>query len=134
MKQIFTLLILLGLCPVSLGCIISPYQMTAMNSENLRDLSDAIFFGKLVELKTNKDGKQLATFFVIKSIKGDLEGRVKIRNEHLSSCFRQLQTIDSAYYIFATKSQIIGQYDISNSVSNGFVPFEWAVDQDWSFN
>jgi hypothetical protein len=117
-----------------LGCIISPYQMTAMNSENLRDLSDAIFFGKLVELKTNKDGKQLATFFVIKSIKGDLEGRVKIRNEHLSSCFRQLQTIDSAYYIFATKSQIIGQYDISNSVSNGFVPFEWAVDQDWSFN
>ncbi len=134
MKQILTLLILIGLCPTCLGCMLSPYKLTAMNSEKLINLSDVIFFGKLVELKTNKNGKQLSTFFVIKSMKGDLEGRVKIRNEHLSSCFRPLQTIDSAYYIFATKSQIIGQYDVSNSVSNGFVPFEWAVDQDWSFN
>ncbi len=69
MKHIFTLLILIGLCPVSLGCIISPYKMTIMNSENLRNLSDVIFFGKLVDLKTKEDGKQLANFFVIKSIK-----------------------------------------------------------------
>ncbi len=134
MKQIFTLLILIGLCPVSLGCIISPYQMTAMNSENLRDLSDVIFFGKLVDLETKKDGKQLAKFFVIKSIKGELEGRVEIRNEHLSSCFRGFQTLDSAYYIFATKSQFSGQYEVTNSSSNGFVPFEWAVGQKWEFN
>jgi len=88
MKHIFTLLILIGLCPVSLGCIISPYKMTIMNSENLRNLSDVIFFGKLVDLKTKEDGKQLANFFVIKSIKGELEWRMEIRNEDLTSCFR----------------------------------------------
>lgn len=134
MKQIFTLFILIGLCPISLGCIISPYKMTAMNTENLRDLSDVIFFGKLVELKTNENGKQLAKFFVIKSIKGELEGRVEIRNEDLSSCFRGFQALDSAYYIFATKSQFPGQYEVTNSSSNGFIPFEWAVNQKWEFN
>jgi len=108
--------------------------MTAINSENLRNLSDVIFFGKLVALETSEDGKQLAKFFVIKSIKGELEGRVEVRNEELSSCFRGFQTLDSAYYIFATKSQFSGQYEITNSSSNGFVPFEWAVNQEWEFN
>ncbi len=134
MKQILTLLILIVLCPTCLGCMLSPYKLTAMNSEKLRNLSDVIFFGKLVELKTKEDGRQLATFFVIKPIKGDLEGRVRVRNEVLSSCFRPFRTIDSAYYIFATNSQTSGQYEVANSESNGFVPFEWAVDQNWGFN
>ncbi len=104
-----------------------------MNSEKLRNLSDAIFFEKLVDLKTKEDGKQLANFFVIKSIKGELEGRVEIRNEDLTSCFRGFRTLDSAYYIFATKSQFSGQYEVTNSSSNGFVPFDWAVGQKWGF-
>jgi len=107
--------------------------MTIMNSEKLRNLSDAIFFEKLVDLKTKEDGKQLANFFVIKSIKGELEGRVEIRNEDLTSCFRGFRTLDSAYYIFATKSQFSGQYEVTNSSSNGFVPFVWAVGQKWGF-
>jgi len=134
MKKIFTLLILIGLCPISFGCIISPFKITAMNSENLRNLSDVIFFGKLVDLEINENGKQLAKFFVIQSIKGELEGRVEIRNEELSSCFRSFHTLDSAYYIFATKSQFSGQFEVTNSASNGFVPFEWAVNHKWEFN
>lgn len=132
MKTI-TLFILLFISSSSFGCLISPYQRTAMNAEKLKELSDIIFFGKLVKFDIKPNGKQVATFTVIKSLKGDVDGHIQIRNEEISSCFRVFKTIDSAYYLFATKSNIPGQYEITSSNSNGFIPLEWAVEHDWSF-
>ncbi len=133
MIRYFAFLILLASYTHASGCIIDPYQATIMRSDQLKEQSDVIFFGKLVNLETSLEGKQVATFFVIKSFKGGLSGRVVVRNEVLSSCFRPFQTIDSAYYVFATESRSEGQYEITGSVSSGFVPLEWAVEQEWDF-
>ena len=118
-------------CANGFGCIIDPFQTTIMRVDQLKEKSDVIFFGKLVELETSDQGKQVAKFYVIKSYKGEVSGRVIIRNEVLNSCFRPFHTIDSAYYIFATSPKYNKQFEITDSVSNGFVPLEWAVEQEW---
>ncbi len=133
MKFFLIILITIGSSPISFGCIISPYQRAIMYSDDLKESSDVIFFGKLAELKTKESGEQLATFFVIKSFKGNLEGRVKVKNEILSSCFRPFQNLNSAYYIFGSMSGVSNIYEVGTSVSNGFIPLEYAVSQNWSF-
>jgi len=100
-----------------------------MYSDEIRKKSDVVFFGKLSELETKNTGEQTAIFTVIKSYKGDLKGEVIIKNEILSSCFRPFQTIDSAYYIFALKTDMPNQYKIP--ISTTFVPLEAAVKFEW---
>lgn len=128
------ILITLLVCAVSVdACIISPYHMTVTQSEEIRDKSDVVFFGKLSKLDTNKSGEQTAVFTIIKSYKGSLSGDVVIKNRFLSSsCSRPFRTIGSAYYVFALKTDDPGIYKIPSSAT--FVPLESAIESGWDLH
>ena len=131
MRMILTILLILIFSSELQACIISPFKRTAMNSDEIREKADIVFFGKLAKLSMKSTGEQTATFTVIKSYKGNVTGDITIRNEKLSSCFRPFQTIDSAYYIFATKVKKSNEYEVFTSVSNGFIPLEAAIEYSW---
>lgn len=131
MKNILTF-VLLFISSEGIGCIISPFQMVADQSEKLLESADVAFFGKLVLLETGTNGKQVATFLVIKHYKDNDSAYIEVKNESLSSCFRSFSTIDSAYYIFAKKVIGAEQYEITSSLNNGFMPLEYAVKYDIS--
>lgn len=131
MMRTFLLSIVLIFSVELQACIISPSARVAMHSDEIRAKADIVFFGKVTKIYRKNTGEQTATFRVIKSYKGEMTRDIVIKNEVLSSCFVPFQTIDSAYYIFATKIPKSAYYEITSSSSNGFISLEDAIAYSW---
>ena len=90
------------------ACPINPWYHVAMDYERFLAKADVAFLGKLKSYK--KEGKygQLATFTVIKGFKSAPKSGedIVVKNHHNASCSRIFHPIDSAFYVFATKTQI----------------------------
>lgn len=126
------ILFLLIFSATSQACIIDPFKMTTMHSEDIRKKSDVVFFGKLVEVVMKDNGSQEAKFIVIKSYKGNAIGNITIENKELTSCFRHFKTIGSAYYVFALKTNKPNTFKIPTSAT--FVPLEAAIEYKWDIH
>ena len=132
MGKISILLITLLFSLQASACIIDPFVTVSMNTAKLRTSADIVFFGKLKAVLQNETGEQTALFTMIKPYKGDVKGDIVIKNEAVSSWFRPFQTLHSAYYIFATKTQYANQYEVTSSLSNGFISLEAAMALSWN--
>ena len=131
MKILLTLSLLV-FSPIASACAIDPFKMTTINSEEIKKRSDAVFFGKLKEIVLKENGTQEATFFIIKTYKGNVSGNIVIENKELTSCFRHFRTVGSAYYIFALKTEKSNTYKIPKSAT--FVPLEAAIEFEWNIH
>lgn len=109
----------------------SPFKRTAMDSDRMLQEYDVMFFGRLDSEEMIQDGrKQVATFTVIKSYKGNVSGVVVINNKLSSSCSRVFQIPNSAFYVFAKSAETEGVYEISGFAS--FIPLGNAMEYEWS--
>ncbi|MEM8491618.1 MAG: hypothetical protein AAF756_12425 [Pseudomonadota bacterium] len=100
-------------------------------SDEFYEQADVVFFGKLnaVELDTEA-GEQFASFTVIESYKGSAIGELLVVNKLNSSCSRQFQNPDTAFYVYAKSSEHKSVVLISGFAT--FVPLGNALEKEWS--
>lgn len=115
---------------VSEACPVSPFKRVTMESDRFRDQSDIVFFGSLdTEEFDEKSKQQTARFTIIKSYKGDVSGQIIITNKLNSSCSRNFNVPQSAFYVYAKATEKPAVYRITGFAS--FVPLEYALEHEW---
>jgi hypothetical protein len=131
MKSLHKWVVLVFICVRANACIISPFQITIHNSEQLKDESSIFFFGRLDSQSIDIVNKiQLVKFTIIHSYKGDVSGQISIVNDLSSSCSRAFENPMSAYYVFAMQDSESNNYKITGSAT--FVPLDYSIEYGWS--
>ncbi|WP_413662919.1 hypothetical protein ACG1BZ_17355 [Microbulbifer sp. CNSA002] len=131
MKHIVLTTLILAFSLTSAACPISPFKRVTLESDKFLEQSDVMFFGRLESEEIDSEAmEQTATFTVIKSYKGNVNGKVIIKNKLSSSCSRGFQVPQSAFYVYAKSTEKNAIYKISGFAS--FVPLGSAQELEWS--
>jgi len=105
MKKRLSLILLFLVTPYCLACAISPFYQITEDPQKYANSSNAIFFGKLVDLEAKSTDVEVATFSVLERIKGDVEDTVQVTNIIKNNCSQHFGQVGSAYYVFGNVNE-----------------------------
>ena len=131
MNKIFIFLYCALASAYALSCPVSPISRTAYYSDSILEKSDVMFLGRLEsESREENSLLQMATFTVLESYKGNVSGKVTVKNELRTSCSRAFKVVGQKFYVFALKTAKKNVFKMPHTAT--FIPLGNAEELNWS--